>query len=108
LRRQLPVSVLRLRDGPALVAGTPPRVGNAGPTKSPEELVRVANEQAHLLVAARPSHERQELRAATGFGYTEQFQHSLAAGRRPFQKDDAEFLGRGRKAVDEAKTAISG
>jgi hypothetical protein len=45
---------------------------------------------------------------ATAFGFIEQFQHSLAAGRRPFQSDDAVFLEDVRKAVDEARAVVPG
>jgi hypothetical protein len=41
---------------------------------------------------------------ATAFGFIEQFQNSLAAGIRPFQSDDAKFLGEVRAAIDEASS----
>jgi hypothetical protein len=41
---------------------------------------------------------------ATAFGFIEQFQNSLAAGIRPFQLDDAVFLGEVRAAVDAASS----
>jgi hypothetical protein len=44
---------------------------------------------------------------ATGFGFVEHFQHSLAAGRRPFRYEDAGFLENVRDAVIDAKAAIS-
>jgi hypothetical protein len=43
---------------------------------------------------------------ATAFGFIEQLQHSLAAGRRPFQSDDPTFLENVREAVTEARDSL--
>jgi hypothetical protein len=44
---------------------------------------------------------------AAAFGFVEQLQNSLAAGRRPFQDADATFLEDVRKAVDGALRTMS-
>jgi hypothetical protein len=48
--------------------------------------------------------EREFALLATAFGFIEQFQNALAAGVRPFESDDAEFLGAVRATIDEASS----
>ena len=47
------------------------------------------------------------VRLAAAFGFVEQLQNSLAAGRRPFGDADATFLEDVRKAVDGALRTMS-